>query len=163
MATIPLAQYYPLTPTGELLLDAETDPAPPDQAIVNAQLETEILAPPPISTEPYSVNVPGAAANPNGGATVGNSAAGSDIANMASAVTTPATGAQAAGSALSAANAGTGVTGDNTTIGKFETWLTSSTGNIVAVLLGLILIAGAIFSFSAVKDTVVGAGKAIVT
>jgi hypothetical protein len=108
-------------------------------------------------------NIPGTQANPNDSTSIGSSASGTDVANMGAAVTTPATGAQAAGSALSAANAGTGVTGDNTTIGKFETWLTSSTGNIVAVLLGLILIAGAIFSFSAVKDTVVGAGKAIVT
>ena len=128
----------------------------------NAPTATEYVVPPPVSTEPYSINIPGTQANPNSSTSIGSSASGTDVANMASTVTTPATGAQAAGSALNAAQAGTTSTATGGIFGPLETWLTSSTSNIVAVLVGLILIAGAIFSFSAVKDTVVSAGRAIV-
>lgn len=44
-------------------------------------------------------------------------------------------------------------------LSNFETWLSSSSANIVSVVVGFILIAGAVFSFSSVKDTVVSTAK----
>ena len=43
--------------------------------------------------------------------------------------------------------------------GSLETWLTSSTANIVAVLIGLVLIAGAVWGFDTVHDTVISTAK----
>ena len=40
-----------------------------------------------------------------------------------------------------------------------ETWLVSSSANIVAVIIGLVLIAGAIFGLSQVRDTVISGAK----
>ena len=42
---------------------------------------------------------------------------------------------------------------------SLETWLTSSASNIVAVLIGIVLIAGAVWSFSSVKDTFISTAK----
>lgn len=44
-------------------------------------------------------------------------------------------------------------------ISQIENWLTNSSANVVSVLIGLVLIAGAVFSFSTVRDTVVGVAK----
>ena len=43
--------------------------------------------------------------------------------------------------------------------GALETWLTNSTVNIVAVLIGLVLIAGAVWGFDTVRETVVSTAK----
>jgi hypothetical protein len=40
-----------------------------------------------------------------------------------------------------------------------ETWLVSSSANIVAVIIGLVLIAGAIFGLSQVRDTIISGAK----
>jgi hypothetical protein len=42
---------------------------------------------------------------------------------------------------------------------SLEQWLTTSSANIVAVLIGLVLIAGAVFGFSQVRETVVSTAK----
>jgi len=43
--------------------------------------------------------------------------------------------------------------------GSLETWLTSSATNIVAVLIGLVLVAGAVWGFDQVRETVVSTAK----
>jgi hypothetical protein len=43
--------------------------------------------------------------------------------------------------------------------GSLETWLASSTANIVAVLIGLVLVAGAVWGFDTVHDTVISTAK----
>lgn len=109
---------------------------------------TEILSPP--TTQASANNV---------GALPTNSSAGTDVsgvdANPIATQTTLPTYAQLG------QMAGTQASPQSSMLGQFETWLTSSSGNIVAVLIGLILIAGAIFSFSTVKDTVISGAKAI--
>lgn len=42
---------------------------------------------------------------------------------------------------------------------QFEQWLTTSSTNIVAVLIGLVLVAGAVWGFDAVKETVTSTAK----
>jgi hypothetical protein len=46
-------------------------------------------------------------------------------------------------------------------LGQFEQWLQSEASNTVAVVIGLVLIAGAVFSFSQVKDTIVSTTKGV--
>jgi hypothetical protein len=53
----------------------------------------------------------------------------------------------------------TGSASSSGIFGSFETWLSSSSANVVSVLIGLVLIAGAIFSFSTVRDTIVSTAK----
>ena len=43
--------------------------------------------------------------------------------------------------------------------GQFETWLTTSTANIVAVVIGIVLIAGAVWGFDQVRDTITSTAK----
>ncbi len=66
--------------------------------------------------------------------------------------TTPITGT--AGTAVPSSTSS-----DTSMIGKFEAWLANSSANIVAVLLGLVLVASAVWGFSTVKDTMIQTAK----
>jgi hypothetical protein len=63
-----------------------------------------------------------------------------------------------------------GISNPDTTVGNstgilsgFQNWLTNSSVNIVAVLIGLVLIAGAVWGFSTVRDTVVETAQGAAT
>ena len=43
--------------------------------------------------------------------------------------------------------------------GTITSWLTASSANIVAVLIGLVLVAGAVWGFDTVRDTVISTAK----
>ena len=86
--------------------------------------------------DPYAINLPGSGSvsiAPNG--TVTNAMS------------------QGTQTAVASNVPGTGI------VSQFETWLADSQANVAAVIVGMILIAGAVFSFSSIKDTVVSGAK----
>jgi hypothetical protein len=91
----------------------------------------------PNATVPESTNVP--AVDASNAAAVVDNILGTSVGN-------------------SVAKSGTNAVGSGL-IGSFETWLTSSTANIVAVLVGLVLIAGAIWGLDQVRETVVSTAR----
>jgi len=70
-------------------------------------------------------------------------------------ITTTGPYGNASGGSAAGAKSQTGSASAPGVVASVESWLASSSANVVTVIIGLVLIAGAIFSFSAVKDATV--------